>query len=117
MVRQELDIPRRAGGTLKAVLFLAGSASGKKGSNLVILCHGFSGDKYEWNRFPMAASSLNSEGHDALIFDFSGSGENPREPVTLSQQVRDLEDVHAWAVGQGYKKTATIGLSFGGITS
>ncbi len=117
MARQSHDIPRRAGGTLNAVLFHAGSASGKMPSNLVILCHGFSGDKYEWDRFPMTASSLNAEGYDALIFDFSGSGENPREPVTLTQQVRDLEDVHEWAVEQGYKHTATIGLSFGGITS
>ncbi|GAH29156.1 unnamed protein product, partial [marine sediment metagenome] len=30
-------------------------------------------DKYEWGRFPETAKTLNKEGYDVLIFDFSGS--------------------------------------------
>jgi len=84
---------------------------------LVILCHGFTGDKYEWGRFPKTAKILNKKGYDAIIFDFSGSGENKREPVLLSKQVSDLEDIFHWAKGLNYTKFATIGLSFGGLTT
>jgi len=83
---------------------------------LVIICHGFTGDKYEWGRYPKAASELNKEGFDALLFDFSGSGENTREPVLLSKQVEDLEEVSKWAQNIGYTKISVIGLSFGGLT-
>jgi pimeloyl-ACP methyl ester carboxylesterase len=84
---------------------------------LIIFCHGLTGDKYEWGRFPKTAKRLNEKGYDAIIFDFSGSGENKREPVLLSKQVRDLEDIYNWAKGQNYITFATIGLSFGGLTT
>jgi len=110
-----LDIPRRTGGTLKAVHCTTGSSPSV--APLVILCHGFTGDKYEWGRFPRAAEALEEVGFDALFFDFSGSGENLREVITLSKQVQDLEDVYAWAQAQGYTDISTIGLSFGGLTA
>ncbi|MFX1282983.1 MAG: alpha/beta hydrolase [Promethearchaeota archaeon] len=81
------------------------------------MCHGFTGDKYEWGRFPKTAKKLNKIGYDAIIFDFSGSGENKREPVLLSKQVSDLEDIFHWAERLNYTKFATIGLSFGGLTA
>ncbi len=88
-----------------------------KSPPLIIFCHGFTGDKYEWGRFPKTAKNLNEKGYDAIIFDFSGSGENKREPVLLSKQVSDLEDIFNWAKGLNYTKFATIGLSFGGLTA
>ncbi|MFX0126054.1 MAG: alpha/beta hydrolase family protein [Candidatus Hodarchaeota archaeon] len=84
---------------------------------LVIFCHGFTGDKYEWGRFPKTAKRLNKKGYDAIIFDFSGSGENKREPVLISKQISDLEDIFRWVKGLNYTKFATIGLSFGGLTT
>jgi len=84
---------------------------------LIIFCHGFTGDKYEWGRFPETAKKLNEKGYDAIIFDFSGSGGNKREPVLLSKQVKDLEDVYNWAKDLDYRDFATIGLSFGGLTA
>ena len=81
------------------------------------MCHGFTGDKYELGRFPKAANALNDEGFDVLLFDFSGSGENPREIVTLTKQIQDLEDVYKWIKSLGYSNIGTIGLSLGGITS
>jgi putative redox protein len=84
---------------------------------LVIICHGFSGDKYEWGRFPRTAEQMNEAGFDAIYFDFSGSGENLRESITLTKQIRDLEQVAMWGQNQGYSRIVTIGLSFGGITS
>ncbi|MHA1683142.1 MAG: alpha/beta hydrolase family protein [Promethearchaeota archaeon] len=85
--------------------------------NLIILCHGFTGDKFEHGRFSKAALSLVNAGYDALLFDFTGSGENTRIPVSLSRQVADLECIHAWALEHGYESLGTIGLSFGGLTA
>ncbi|MFX0119816.1 MAG: alpha/beta hydrolase family protein [Promethearchaeota archaeon] len=93
------------------------STNTKKKSPLVILCHGFTGDKYEWGRFPKTAKRLNEKGFDAIIFDFSGSGENKREPVLLSQQVQDLVDVYDWLKKLDYVDFGIIGLSFGGLTA
>ena len=84
---------------------------------LIILCHGFKGDKSEKGRFTATVQQLNQNGFHALVFDFSGSGENRREPILLSRQVTDLEDVARWATANGYGDIGTIGLSFGGITA
>ena len=83
---------------------------------ILIMCHGFTGDKYEWGRFPETAKALNKEGFDVLIFDFSGSGENKREPINLTKQASDLENVFSWVKNQGYSKISVLGLSFGGQT-
>jgi esterase/lipase len=84
---------------------------------IIIMCHGFTGDKSEWGRFPETAKALNKEGYDSLIFDFSGSGENKREPINLTKQANDLENVYSWVKNQGYSKVAVLGLSFGGLTT
>ncbi len=116
MATRLLEIEARDGERLHATWYETGGASGGR-RPLAILCHGFRGDRQEWGRFPEAAAALVSAGIDALFFDFTGCGENQRKPVTLSKQVSDLEDVYAWARGQGYARIATIGLSFGGLTS
>ena len=109
-------IPRSVGGYLHAVHFTNKKSEDSEDIPFVILCHGFTGDKYEWGRFTETATSLNMVGYDALFFDFSGSGENERELITLSKQARDLEDVYDWVKTQGYSNIAAIGLSFGGLT-
>jgi len=112
-------IPRSIGGHLHAVHFTnekAKASEDSKDIQFVIICHGFMGDKYEWGRFTETAIALNKVGFEALLFDFSGSGENEREFITLSKQVRDLEDVYDWVKNQGYSNIAIIGLSFGGLT-
>ena len=84
---------------------------------ILILCHGFTGDKYECGRFPELAKACNKEEIDALTFDFSGSGENNRIPIRLYNQFRDLESVYKWTQDQDYKRIAVLGLSFGGLTA
>jgi len=101
---------------LHGVLYFALEESALDRSPILIMCHGFSGDKYEWGRFPETAKALNKEGYDVLIFDFSGSGENKREPINLTKQASDLENVYDWVKNQGYSKIAVLGLSFGGQT-
>jgi len=120
MIEKEILISRTVGGQLHAIHFLSSgeySSEDDKRLPFVIICHGFTGDKYEWGRFTKTAKALNKVGFDALIFDFSGSGENEREFITLSKQAKDLEDVHGWAKSRGYSWIAVIGLSFGGLTA
>ena len=111
----DVEIPRSVGGVLQGIHFKTGGPP--QSTNIVIMCHGFPGDKYEEGRFPTTAKALNVEGFEALIFDFSGSGKNPREIVTLTKQKQDLEDVYNWIKSLGYNNIGTIGLSLGGITS
>ncbi len=112
-------IPRSVGGHLHAVHFTNEKVIASEESKqipFVIICHGFTGDKYEWGRFTDTAEASIEAGFEALIFDFSGSGENERELITLSKQARDLEEVYEWVKNQGYSNIAVIGLSFGGLT-
>ena len=115
MYSEKLLISTRDGYQLHADYYK--KDSGSRSDVLVILCHGFTGDRSEWGRYEKTASSCVGSGWDAVLFDFSGSGENERIPVTLDNQVRDLEDVAAWGIQLGYSSIVTIGLSFGGITS
>ena len=114
MSETKFKIPISGSKSLHATLFSIDNKSIK--SPLVILCHGFTGDRKEWGRFPNMARILNQNGFDALTFDFAGSGENHREPVTLSQQVGDLLDVYSWTKIQQYTEISILGLSFGGLT-
>jgi len=88
-----------------------------KKTSILIMCHGFTGDKYEWGRFPELAKTCNKEGIDGLIFDFTGSGENERVPISLSKQIEDLESVYKWVQNVGYSNIGVLGLSLGGLTA
>jgi esterase/lipase len=120
MSENPIKIPKSTDANLSGILFTTSNPLFKskfKKPPFVIFCHGFTGNKFEWGRFPKTANRLNEAGFDALIFDFSGSGENKREPILLSKQIRDLEDVYNWARKQGYEWISILGLSFGGLTA
>jgi pimeloyl-ACP methyl ester carboxylesterase len=112
---QSIEIPKANGGLLHAVHYKRDPKQIQ--DPIVIFCHGFSGDKYECERFTQAAEAFNLAGIDVILFDFSGSGENDREPVLLSTQINDLEIVYQWVQQQGYRRIGTLGLSFGGYTA
>jgi len=110
-----IQIPKSIKGILHATIYETGKPP--QTTPIVILCHGFTGDQTEWGRFEKTAKVLNQHGYDALLFDFSGSGKNLREPVTLSKQSRDLEDVIIYIKNANYQKLNILGLSFGGLTT
>ena len=117
MEERKVLINHMNGNILHGVYFIATEESNSLKPPILIMCHGFTADKYEWGRFPETAKALNKVGYDVLIFDFSGSGENKRELITLSKQAKDLENVYNWVRKQGYSRIAVLGLSFGGITA
>jgi len=89
------------------------------GKSLVILCHGFTGNKIESGRlFVQTARALQKAGLNALRFDFMGSGDSSGEfnEMTPNTQIQDALDVLALA-RRRYKKIAFLGFSFGGATS
>ncbi len=87
--------------------------------HLVILCHGFTGNKTEGNRlFVLTSRALQAAGFNVLRFDFMGSGDSSGDfsQITPNTQIRDLLDVLTWARSR-YRKVAVLGLSFGGGTA
>ncbi len=117
MTEKKVLIPNAERSDLHGVFYFAKEEDSLEKPPILIMCHGFTGDKSEWGRFPETAKALNKEGYDALTFDFSGSGENKREPINLTKQANDLENVYNWVTTQGYSKIAVLGLSFGGLTT
>jgi pimeloyl-ACP methyl ester carboxylesterase len=114
---KRLVIPRRNGGFLHAEFYTISEDERDNFPSLVIMCHGGKGDKLEWGRFPKTAEALNKSHFDVLLFDFSGMGENNREPMLISNHIMDLEDAFQWAKKKGYSNISTIGLSLGGLSS
>ncbi len=120
ILEEKVIIPNTTGSNLHGIIYTCmdvDHAKNVENPPIVILCHGFTGDKYEWGRFPETAKACNKEGIDVLIFDFSGSGENKRVPIRLYNQFEDLDSVYKWVQGQNYKRIAVLGLSFGGLTA
>ena len=120
ILEEKVIISSTTGSTLHGIIYTCmdvDHAKNVENPPIVILCHGFTGDKYEWGHFPETAIACNKKGIDALIFDFSGSGENKRIPIRLYNQIADLESVYKWVQSQGYERIAVLGLSFGGLTA
>lgn len=90
------------------------------GDRILIMCHGFTGNKMENKRlFVQAARKFASEGISAMRFDFFGSGdsEGEFEESLLSHNISNLQDAVAWAGHAGYKKIAVLGISMGAATA
>jgi pimeloyl-ACP methyl ester carboxylesterase len=99
-------------------LRLAGSlypADSKTGaaSAIVIMAHGFTGDRDSKGRFPRVAQALNAVGICALTFDFSGCGESADDTLSVAKQVDDLRAAVEFVRGLGYARLALWGHSLG----
>lgn len=115
MAERTFTIEKAGGNPIHAFLY----SESQKGDNMppiVILCHGFSGDHKEWGRFTQLADELVKNNSDVLLFDFTGSGKNVREPILLSEWQQDLKIVYDWVRSQGYSMIGCLGLSLGGLT-
>ncbi len=87
------------------------------GKKLVILCHGFLGDKSEWGRFDKFAHVLSKKGYSVLSFDFTGSGESSDEVINIEKEIADLHSVIGYALKKGHHDIALVGLSLGGYVA
>lgn len=92
----------------------------KKVKGLVILSHGFTGNKSENSRlFVTTARELAKAGIAALRFDFWGSGDSSGEfyQMTPNTEINDLKNVIRWAHQQGWDNIGLLGLSCGGAVT
>ena len=99
---------------------LVGMLHESESKKLVILCHGFTGNKVEAKRlFVEAARTFAAEGVDAFRFDFFGSGDSAGDfaDSMISHNIANLKDVIQWAHARGFKDIAVLGLSMGGATA
>jgi pimeloyl-ACP methyl ester carboxylesterase len=88
--------------------------------NLIIMCHGFTGNKVESRRlFVEAARKFCHEGYAAFRFDFYGSGDSAGEfaETTISRNIANLVDAIAWGQGQNFTCITILGLSMGAATA
>ena len=87
------------------------------GKRLVILAHGFTGNKAETGRlFVDMARALTGCGLAALRFDFMGSGDSSGKftDMTPLTEIADLHAVLDWARRRGHWSIGVLGLSMGG---
>ncbi len=84
---------------------------------LIIMAHGFTGDKSEWGKFDKIATELNKEGFAVLAFDFSGHGESDDEEITIKKELEDMNSALLFARALGYKEIGLFGHSLGGYIS
>jgi len=87
---------------------------------LIIMCHGFTGNKIENKRlYVEAARTFAADGVSALRFDFYGSGDSDGEfeQTLISTNIQNLKDAFVWAQDNGYQKIAVLGISMGAATA
>lgn len=84
---------------------------------VIILTHGFTGDKSELGRFDNTAAAFHTVGYNVLTFDFSGSGESDDDSLTVEKQVDDLESAIQYVTDRGLTRIGLLGLSLGGLVS
>ncbi len=87
----------------------------QKTNKAVIVCHGFTANK-DRKRLVKVSTSLTKNGLTALRFDFGGSGQSQKRPITLKAQVDDLKSAINFLRKEGYRSIGLLGESFGGLT-
>jgi pimeloyl-ACP methyl ester carboxylesterase len=83
----------------------------------IVMAHGFTGDKSEWDYFDRIAESLNDAGYNVLAFDFAGSGESDDEALRVGNQVNDLGTAINYMLSEGLDRIGLYGHSQGGLVS
>lgn len=98
-------------------LNLVGNYVHNGADGIIIMSHGFTGDKSEGGRFDKIASGFQQAGYDTMAFDFSGSGESDDDSLTVKKQVDDLDSVIQFIKQKNYHKIILFGHSLGGLVS
>jgi len=96
-------------------LTLVGHLYPSDSQSIILLTHGFTGDKSEWGRLDKLAKALNREGYNILTFDFSGSGESDDDSLTVNKWVDDLECAMKYVKEKGLTSIGLFGLSLGAL--
>lgn len=101
-----------------SITYAGASVAAGLEQSLVIMVHGFPGNKESHdNVFSDLSSSLKKNGYSSLSFDCRGCGKSggTQEDYSLSSARRDIAATIRWARMKGYQKFIFIGEGLGAI--
>ena len=113
---KDVEIPGTRGTIATTVQLPARSARGDE-LPLVVLCHGFTGNRQGDGHFAPLADDLAAQGIATVRLDFAGCGDStePYTAYTLANMAADVDSVIAYMQATyGTGKTALVGHSMGG---
>jgi pimeloyl-ACP methyl ester carboxylesterase len=84
-------------------------------SRVIVMSHGFMGEKEERGRFALMADVLKTRGFSSFLFDFSGCGLSDDVLITVESQVDDMKAAIQFVKSLGYRRIGLLGLSLGGL--
>lgn len=93
--------------TLVGILYQTQSKS------IIIMCHGFTSDKFSQGRAEQLAKAYETVGYSVLMFDFSGCGESDDDILTIDKEIDDLQSAISYVRSIGYKNIGLYGHSLG----
>lgn len=101
-------IPTKSGHSIPSII-------GKRGDQLVLLCHGITSEKTEGGFYAKLSERLGEYNFSVLSFDFRGHGDSAIAfaEATISGMVEDLIQVYSYARQAGYKQVSFVCASFG----
>lgn len=110
---QKINFLNSRGENIAGLLNIASKADDLK-NPIVIVCHGFSSNKY--GSAGDLSNRLNKAGISSLRFDFWGHGESDGnfEDITLSEGVDDILAALKFLTSKEYSNIGLLGTSFGG---
>lgn len=86
-------------------------------NKIIILVHGYGGDKSENGLFDLTAGELFSEKFSVLQFDFRGCGESDNSFLRMDYLLDDLNCVINYVKTKKFRKVGLLGYSLGGLLS
>ena len=113
---KNIEIPGTRGNIPATIQLPAKSARGEE-LPLVVLCHGFTGNRQGDGHFAPLAEDLAANGIATVRLDFAGCGDNtePYANYTLANMAADVDSVIGYMQATyGTGKTALVGHSMGG---
>ena len=113
---KDVEIPGTRGTIAATVQLPARSARGDE-LPLVVLCHGFTGNRQGDGHFAPLGDDLAAQGIATVRLDFAGCGDStePYTAYTLANMAADVDSVIAYMQATyGTGKTALVGHSMGG---
>ena len=113
---KNIEIPGTRGNIPATIQLPAKSARGEE-LPLVVLCHGFTGNRHGDGHFAPLAEDLAAHGIATVRLDFAGCGDStePYANYTLANMAADVDSVIGYMQATyGTGKTALVGHSMGG---
>jgi len=84
---------------------------------VIIMIHGFGGDRHHFGGFDQFATDFNKVGFNVLTLDMSGQGESDDAPIEFDQWEDDLVMAVSKVYELGMKSIGLLGFSLGGLTA